>query len=97
MSETGRDRGRPLTVAELVFRLADFDGDEPVYAPGLGGVRSARRVKIAGVPRVVLSNLPEPERPEPPETPRRWRGVVEALRGLASVRVGRGPLGSGRA
>jgi hypothetical protein len=90
------DPGRPLTVAELVLLLADFRGDELVYAPGLGGVRSARKWTRLGVPRVELSNLPAPERPRGPTKTGRLSWLTKGLRELAAARVHRGPLGSSR-
>lgn len=87
---------RPLTVSELVFRLADFEGDEPVYFGDHGPVRSAERVWDSAGAVVVLSASPARDRQAARVSlfaPRRWwRAVAEAVRGLADARVSRGTI-----
>lgn len=81
---------RPMTVSELVFRLADFEGDEPVYFGDRWPVCSAERVWDSTGAVVILSASPPREEPDPR---RYWRAVAEAIRGLANARVSHGPLG----
>lgn len=85
---------RPLTVAELTFRLADFESHDLVYFGDRWPVCSAERIWDSAGAVVVLSASP-PREVEP--DPRRWwRAVAEALSGLAGARVSRGPLGHSR-
>jgi hypothetical protein len=80
----------PLTVAELALRLADFEGNEPVYYGDAGPVRSATRVFDSTGAVVILSAQP----PHGEEVAPRgfWRAVVEAITGLGRARVVRRPM-----
>lgn len=84
----------PLTVAELALRLADFEGNEPVYFGDMGAVCSAERVETPWGRVVLLSESP----PHGEEVAPRgfWRAVLEAVRGLGRARVVQGPLGVSR-
>jgi hypothetical protein len=85
---------KPLTVAQLAMRLADFEGDEPVWYGDIAPVRSATRVFDSTGAVVILSAQP----PHGEEVAPRgfWRAVLEAVRGLGRARVHRGALGVSR-
>lgn len=88
---------RSLTVAELVFRLADFEGHEPVHYGDAGPVCSAERIPNLGGPEsvVILSASPPREQQAAQVSafaPRSWwrrivRGTAEAVFGLADTRI----------
>jgi hypothetical protein len=71
------------------MRLADFEGDEPVWYGDIAPVRSATRVYDSTGAVVILSAQPRGGGVAPRGF---WKAVLEAVRGLGRARVVRRPM-----